>query len=125
MTFCQQRLTFTTTFSLVRRVRDDVVDIWERNGIANGLVVREGERRMATMITYCKNIFKVPVSRRQADFAKELQVLLDVALCQHSANETFTCDRSIHLESISGRRKGTQGLARCPLLQDLVIEGCY
>ena len=78
-------------------VRDDVVYIWERTGIAHGLVGREGERRMSTLLTYCKNIFKVPVARRKADFGKELQVLFDVALCQHSADETCKCDSSIQI----------------------------
>ena len=53
-----------------------------------------GERRMSTLLTYRKNIFKVPA------VGQELQVMFDVALCHHSADETFTCDRSIQIAPV-------------------------
>ena len=76
----------------VKAVRDDVADIWDRTGISHGLGDRKGEQRICNLISSCKATFKVPLARRQAGFARELQVLFDVALCQHSELHTCTCD---------------------------------
>ena len=73
-------------------VRDDVKELWDRTGIMHGLGGKYGLRRISNLITSCKNLFKVPKLRRQAGFASELQVLFDVAVCQHQDPETCTCD---------------------------------
>ena len=71
-------------------VRGDVAELWDRTGIVHGLDGKEGLRRISNLITTCKAHFKVPKARRQAGFTEELQVLYDVALCQHAENNC-TC----------------------------------
>ena len=72
-------------------VRDDVAAIWDRSSIPHGLNVREGWRRISTIIMKGKKLNKVAVGRREEGFSQDMKGLFDVALCHHLGVEICTC----------------------------------
>ena len=82
---------FTSMQIKLKVLLGDVYSLWDRTGIPHCMSSREGERRLSNLINKCKNLSKVPLSRRDRGHANDLQILFDVALCTHTDALTCTC----------------------------------
>ena len=57
---------FTHLSIKISCVLEDVRSLWDKTGIPHCLSSKDGERKISTLITKCKNLSKVPLARRPA-----------------------------------------------------------
>ena len=83
-----------------RAVKVDVQAQWEKTGIPHSLDGKAGDKKVERLILKCKKMEKIAVERRAEDFGKEMDILFDVAACQHKSLEICTCPAGLKVPPI-------------------------
>ena len=119
-----------------RAVKVDVQAQWEKTAIPHTLDGQAGDKKVERLILKCKKMEKIAVERRAEDFGKEMDILFDVAACQHKSLEICTCPAGLKvppnwvdfLQDQRGSRLHTKTLlsdrahSLCGGIRDLTLE---
>lgn len=82
---------FTPIAARLKPVLQDVCSLWDRTAIPHCLSSSQGERKLASIISKCQNLSKVPMARREKCYAQGTNILFDAAVCPHKDASTCTC----------------------------------
>ena len=74
----------------IRPVLRDICTVWDKTGIPHCFSTRLGEKKVTNLISQCRDLNKVPMSRRDKEQVQGLLTLFDGSLCPHT--DTLTCD---------------------------------
>ena len=77
---------------VVRLVKTDVERVWDKTDIPHFLGDgKRGDRAVLDVILEGKGLLKIPAERRGPNFAKEMNILFDVASCTHPDALSCNC----------------------------------
>ena len=83
----------TSIGDFAKVVTADIKTLWDKTDIPNYFDVdpEKAERKVMEVIKCGKQRAKVPISRRVENFARDLDILLDFAICQHDSIMDCVC----------------------------------
>ena len=83
----------TMVSDLVKIVTKDIKALWDKTDIPNlfNTDPEKVERKVKEVLSASKKIAKVPVIRRNEELARDLDILLDLSLCQHEIIASCDC----------------------------------
>ena len=83
----------TSHSDFVKVVSLEIKKVWDKTDIPNYFDIdpKKAERKVTEVIKLGKIRAKVPVDRRGADFARDLDILLDFSVCKHDRIESCDC----------------------------------
>ena len=92
----------TSVTDLVKIVTEDIKVLWDKTDIPNlfNIDPEKAERKVNEVLKASKKLAKVPVCRRKEDFAGDLDILLDLSLCQHESIASCVCPAAEKVNSI-------------------------
>ena len=81
---------------IINIVEQEVQCQWEKTPIPTLFTTnpQKAKRMISRTVEKAKSLIKIPVKRRKENFGRDMNVLLDLASCQHSEGVTCTCTSS-------------------------------
>ena len=83
----------TPISEICKAVSDDVRTQWEKTSIPTLFTAdpKKASKVISDLVAEARSLLKTPISHRSETFGSEMEVLLDMAVCQHPNLELCSC----------------------------------